>query len=72
MDVKQNIMVVAFPVDDFDRNDLTMKTDKELHTLAKNHGLLMWPTVLAFQYALNCDLVDTENNWIYFVDKTQL
>ena len=72
MGIKEKIMVVAFPVDDFDRNDLAMKTDKELHTLAKNHGLLMWPTVLAFQHALNCDLADTENNWIYFVDKTQL
>ena len=72
MDVKQNIMVVAFPVDDFDKKDLNMKTDKELRTLVKHHGLLMWPTVLAFQNALNRDLVDTENNWIYFVDKTQL
>ena len=28
--------------------------------------------VVAFQYALNCDLVDTENRWLYFVDMTNL
>ena len=33
MNVKEKIMVVAFPADDFDRNGLTMKTDKELQQL---------------------------------------
>lgn len=73
MDVKQNIMIFGFPVDDFDRKDLDKMTDGQLYALAQeNKSVLRWRGLELFQGALNNDSVDTENRWLYFVDMTNL
>ena len=68
--MKDNIMVFAFPVDDFDRKKLDNMTDAELLALAEeDKSVLRWKGLSLFQDALNNDSVDTDNRWIYFVAK---
>ena len=68
--MKENIMVLAFPVDDFDRKELDNMTDAELLALAEeDKSVLRWKGLSIFQDALNNDSVDTDNRWIYFVAK---
>ncbi len=63
-------MVFAFPVDDFDRDELDNMTDAELYALTQEHkSVLRWKGLSIFQDALNNDSVDTDNRWIYFVEK---
>ena len=68
--MKDNIMVFAFPVDEFDREKLDKMTDAELLALAEEEkSVLRWKGLSLFQDALNNDSVDTDNRWIYFVAK---
>lgn len=68
--VKENIMVLAFPRDEFKRDELNKLNDKELFDLAVSYSHIeIWPTLLAFQYASNSGIVDINNYWIYFKEK---
>ena len=68
--VKENIMVLAFPRDEFKRDELNNLNDKELFDLAVSYSHIeIWPTLLAFQYTSNSGIVDMNNYWIYFKEK---
>lgn len=71
IEIKKQITVVAFPVDTYEMNELSKKTDSELSEMAladSNCGI--WSNLDAFQIALNADIVDTDNNWVFFLDST--
>ena len=71
MSIKNQITVVAFPVDTYERNSLIKLPDSELSEMAladSNCGI--WPNLDAFQVALNADIVDTDSNWVFFLDTT--
>lgn len=70
MNLKENILVMAFPADEFKRDELDMMPDKELVDLACSYShIKIWPALTLFQSALNSGLVDTNNYWIYFKEK---
>lgn len=64
---KKDIRVVSFPIDQYDRSYLDTLTDQELSEAACAEGDSNIWTLGEFQEALNEDLADTENNWIYFL-----
>ena len=66
---KLKVKVVAFPVDKYDRLDarLDRKTDDELLAIAEGDpDCAIWDGLEVFQTYLNDDLVDVDNNWIFF------
>ena len=69
--MKNNISVVSFPIERYDRSYLDGLSDKELSETALADGDCgVWSNLESFQDDLNNDFVDTENNWIYFLDNT--
>lgn len=71
MNIKKEITVVAFPVDEYDKTALDKMPDAELSEMALSDSKCnIWIGLETFQYALNGDYVDTDNNWIFFLDTT--
>lgn len=71
VDVKSHIQVVAFPATTFKRAGLIELCDFDLMALAQiniTKDVKIYPNLYSFQNALNLDLVDTENYWIFFID----
>jgi hypothetical protein len=70
VDVKSHIQVVAFPATTFKRAGLIKLCDFDLMTLAQMNpeSVKVYPNLYSFQNALNLDLVDTENYWLFFID----
>lgn len=69
--IKNDITVVAFPIDDYDKTELDRMSDAELsETALSDSKCNIWTGLESFQYALNADYVDTDNNWIFFLDTT--
>lgn len=66
--MKESIMVLAFPRDEFKRDELDKLNDEELFDLAVSYSHIeIWSTLQAFQHAFNSGIVG--NYWIYFKEK---
>ena len=69
MDKNSNVRVVGFPCDSYDRKWLDSITDRERSEAACADGnTFIFEDLKEFQEYLNNDMVDTENNWIYFLN----
>ena len=67
-----NILAISFPIEYYsDRSKLDALTGNELLQLAKKHRCCTIETLGQFQQDLNNDLIDTDNNWWYFVNNDQ-
>lgn len=64
------VKVVAFPVDEYNISDLRTLTGEALLENAKAvENCTIWEDLELFQTYLNGDLVDVDNNWIFFVSE---
>ena len=69
MDKNSNVRVVGFPCDSYDRKWLDSINDRERSEAACADGnTFIFEDLREFQEYLNNDMVDTENNWIYFLN----
>lgn len=67
MSKKNDIRVVSFPIDQYDRQWLDTLTDEQLSETACAEGNSDIFTLKEFQENLNNDYIDTENKWWYFL-----
>lgn len=54
----QKLKILTFSVDVYDRSELDELTDVQLYEYAN---------IREFTDDINSDLIDSENNWVYFV-----
>jgi hypothetical protein len=63
------VKVVAFPVDEYTRPELSEKSAEELLKIAgENPNCTIWNDLEYFQICINDDCVDVDNNWIIFIN----
>ena len=69
MDKNSNVRVVGFPCDTYEREWLDSINDREKSEAALADGdTFIFEDLTEFQYYWNNDMVDVDNNWIYFLN----
>lgn len=65
------LKILTFSVDAYDRSELDELTDVQLYEYAladsENAFIYDYTNIREFTDDINSDLVDSENNWVYFV-----
>lgn len=65
------LKILTFSVDAYDRSELDELTDVQLYEYAladsENAFIYDYANIREFTDDINSDLVDSENNWVYFV-----
>lgn len=71
--MKEKIMVCSFSVDSYFMKELSEMSGKEKYELASMHKMMGDTcadvvTLEEFEFLLNGDFADVENNWYFFVE----